>query len=132
MPVYAEFLKNVDELDRDDIERLYGKDADELLRAAEKDQLILVAGRFNGRLIAGFTLTPIHGGDYQMARLCVRDITRRRGVARQLLLQALKDLPPALRSISADLSGAPELCNLMSDMGFVANGPIWQWQRPGN
>ncbi len=130
MPVYAEFLTTVDELDRDDLERLYGKDTNKLLSAAEKGTLILIAGRFNGRLIAGVTLTPIHAGDYQMARLCVREITRRRGVARQLLVQAFKALPDGLSSISADLRSAPELCNLMSDLGFKSNGSIWQWQRP--
>ncbi|MBD2859963.1 acetyl-CoA sensor PanZ family protein [Spongiibacter sp. KMU-158] len=130
MPVYAEFIKSVDEPDRADLERLYGKDTDKLLNAAEKDKLILVAGRFNGKLIAGFTLTPIHAGDYQMARLCVREITRRRGVARQLLIQAFKALPEELVSISADLRSAPELCNLMSDLGFKSNGAIWQWQHP--
>jgi predicted GNAT family N-acyltransferase len=130
MPVYAEYIEHADELDRDDLERLYGKDCDKLLKAAGDGKIKLIAGRFNGRLIAALTLTPIHAGDYQIARLCVREITRRRGVARQLMIQSMKALPEDLVSISADLRQAPGLCNLFSDLGFKQVNNIWQWQRP--
>ncbi|QQD18728.1 acetyl-CoA sensor PanZ family protein [Spongiibacter nanhainus] len=130
MPVYAEIISQPEPADADDIALLYPKDSDKLLAAADKGKLILVGGRFNGRLIAALTLTPIHDGDYQMARLTVREITRGRGVARQLLIQTFKQLPDDLKSISADLRSAPGLVNLFSDLGFTQVSTYWRWQRP--
>ncbi len=129
MPVYAEFIKTTNAQDASDLELLYPGESARLLQRAEADKLILVAGRFNGRLLAALTLTPIHGGDYEMARLTVRAITRRRGVARQLLVQTLKVLPEDLQSISADLGRSPELVELFAELGFSARGKHWCWQR---
>lgn len=130
MPVYAEYIRQPEAQDRSDLELLYPGDSEKLINSAAKKDIHLIAGRFNGRLIAALTLTPIHGGDYQMARLTVRDITRRRGVARQLLIQCLKDLPDDLSSLCADLRTAPELTSLFNELGFTSNGSNWQWQRP--
>ncbi len=130
MPVYSEYIVEPSAQDRQDLTKLYGDEADKLIAAAQKQQLHLIGGRFNGALIAALTLTRIHNGDYQMARLTVRDITRRRGVARQLVIQCLKDLPDDLSSICADIRSAPELASLLTEMRFVDNGANWQWQRP--
>ncbi|NKI19206.1 PanM family protein [Spongiibacter sp. KMU-166] len=130
MPVYAEYIREPEPQDRSDLELLYPGDSERLINNAAKSKIHLVAGRFNGRLIAAMTLTPIHGGDYQVAQLTVRDITRRRGVARQLLIQCLKDLPDDLTSLCADLRTAPELSSLFNELGFTASGSTWQWQRP--
>jgi len=130
MPVYSEYIRDPAPEDRVDLERLYADDAEKLISAAQSEQLLLIGGRFNDRLIAAMTLTPIHNGDYQLARLTVRDITRRRGAARQLLIQAMKALPEDLRSMSADLSSAPELSPLLTELGFQNQGSTWQWQRP--
>ena|SRR5690554_174143 len=130
MPVYAEFIQAPSEQDAKDLALLYPRDSDKLLQRAAAGKLHLVAGRFNGRLLAALTLTPIHDGDYEMARLTVRDITRRRGVARQLLVQSLKVLPEDLRVISADLSQSSELVQLFAELGFSASGTYWRWRRP--
>lgn len=130
MPVYAEFIQAPSEQDAKDLALLYPSDSNKLLQRAAAGKLLLVAGRFNGRLLAALTLTPIHGGDYEMARLTVRDITRRRGVARQLLVQTLKVLPEDLRAISADLSQSSELVQLFAELGFNASGTYWRWRRP--
>jgi predicted GNAT family N-acyltransferase len=130
MPVYAEIITKPDQQDSADLEILYPGLSAKLVEQAAAGQIILFGGRFNGRLLSACTLTPIYDGDYQLARLSVREITRRRGVARQLIIQAMKQLPDDLRSISADLSHAPELINLFSELGFTATHTFWQWQRP--
>ena len=130
MPVYSEYLREPTQQDQDALAKLYPNDAEALIDAAKKGRLLLIGGRFNGSLISALTLTPIHGGDYELARLTVRDITRRRGTARQLPIQCMKDLPDDLRSMSADISKAPELSSLLTELGFENLGHCWQWQRP--
>lgn len=129
MPVYSEYLREPTQQDQDSLAKLYPNDAKTLIDAAKQGRLLLIGGRFNGSLISALTLTPIHGGDYELARLTVRDITRRRGTARQLLIQCMKDLPDDLRSMSADISKAPELSSLLTELGFENLGHCWQWQR---
>lgn len=131
MPVYAEIInQHYTDQDAADLETLYPGDSTQLLNSAQSDKLLLIGGRFNGRLLGALTLTPIHGGDFEMARLTVRSVTRRRGVARQLMIQTLKTLPESLNSISADLSNSPELSELFIEMGFKAQANIWHWHRP--
>ena len=130
MPVYSEYLREPSPQDVDNLQKLYPNEVESLIDAAKQKRLLLVGGRFNGSLIAALTLTPIHDGDYELARLTVRDITRRRGAARQLLIQCMKDLPDDLRSLSADISKAPELSSLLTELGFEDLGHYWQWQRP--
>ncbi|AKH68508.1 Acetyltransferase (GNAT) domain [Spongiibacter sp. IMCC21906] len=130
MPIYAEIIKNCPDQDASDLEILYPGESEQLLARAQSDKLLLIGGRFNGRLLGALTLTPIHGGDFEMARLTVRAITRRRGVARQLLIQTFKILPEELETLSADLGNAAELSELFTEMGFKAQGNTWRWQRP--
>ncbi|MFQ3200013.1 MAG: putative GNAT family N-acyltransferase [Zhongshania sp.] len=129
MPVYAEIITQPDSQDAADLEILYPNDSIKLLASAVSGKLIIYGGRFNGRILSAFTLTPIYDGDYQIARLSVREVTRRRGVARQLIIQAMKQLPAELQSISADLRSAPELINLFAELGFNASNSLWCWQR---
>jgi predicted GNAT family N-acyltransferase len=130
MPIYAEIIKNCPDQDASDLEILYPGESEQLLARAQSDKLLLIGGRFNGRLLGALTLTPIHGGDFEMARLTVRAITRRRGVARQLLIQTFKILPEELETLSADLGNAAELSELFTEIGFKAQGNTWRWQRP--
>ena len=132
MPVYAEIITKPEPQDSDDLEILYPGTSTKLVAQAAAGKIILFGGRFNGRLLSACTLTPIYDGDYQLAQLSVREVTRRRGVARQLIIQAMKQLPDDLQSISADLQHAPELINLFAELGFNASNTIWHWQRPAS
>jgi predicted GNAT family N-acyltransferase len=132
MPVYAEIITKPEQQDSADLEILYPGDSAKLVAKAANGSIILFGGRFNGRILSACTLTPIFSGDYQLAQISVREVTRRRGVARQLLIQAMKQLPADLKCISADLSSAPELISLFTELGFSANKTIWQWQRPNS
>ncbi|BCD85263.1 hypothetical protein PSm6_16700 [Pseudomonas solani] len=96
MPVIVETPDRISDQDRNDLARIYA-DAPEWLFApfAGTEDLVtsalaegsLVTGRFNDRLL-GAALLQRGEGHWQLSHLCVRTITRQRGVARRLLDEA--------------------------------------------
>ncbi len=101
MPVHIEWIESPTEQDWLDLNKLYkgapqhwfAQTAQQTAQAYvnEKQQkgYKIVAGRFNDRLIAAAALKLMDQklNSYQIEELCVRDITRQRGVARQLLVR---------------------------------------------
>ncbi len=96
MPVYVENLSNATAQDRRDLELIYA-DAPEwlltpyphasaLIDDALASQCLLV-GRFNGRLLGAARLERL-ADRWRMTHLCVRELTRGRGVAQRLLDEA--------------------------------------------
>lgn len=96
MPVIVETLAQPSAQDRLDLAKIYA-DAPDWLFAPHADGAALVAaglaagelfaGRFNDRLLGAALLR--RGGDaWQLSHLCVRGITRGRGVGRRLLDEA--------------------------------------------
>ncbi|MDD2052732.1 PanM family protein [Pseudomonas putida] len=96
MPVVFEPLTLATEQDRQDLHKIYLDAPDGLLadqggastfiaNALANGQL--VAGRFNGRLLGAARLDR-QAGVWQLSHLCVRKLTRRRGVAERLLCEA--------------------------------------------
>ncbi len=96
MPVVFEALPLATEQDRQDLHKIYLDAPDGLLtdlggastliaNALANGQL--VAGRFNGRLLGAARLDR-QAGVWQLSHLCVRKLTRRRGVAERLLCEA--------------------------------------------
>ncbi|WPC05498.1 acetyl-CoA sensor PanZ family protein [Pseudomonas benzenivorans] len=93
MPVIAETLSTPSAQDRLDLAKIYA-DAPPWLLApyGDADALIqtglaagtLLAGRFNDRLL-GAALLQRHADHWRLSHLCVRAITRRRGVGQRLL-----------------------------------------------
>ena len=96
MPVIVDVLHSPTAQDRSDLHKVYA-DAPAWLLAphADAEALILaglgrgelLAGRFNDRLLGAALL---HRGDthWQLSHLCVRQLTRRRGVGQRLLDEA--------------------------------------------
>ena len=93
MPVYVEFVRQPSVQDHSDLAKIYA-DAPAWLLAphADAEALIaagiangrLIAGRFNDRLLGAALLEQ--GADcWRLSHLCVRQITRQRGVGRRLL-----------------------------------------------
>ena len=124
MPVIAEQITRPSEQDRQDLSKTYEGDIawlDGVL--AGPDQL--VGGRFNDRLVAAFLLRDA-GDHWQLERLQVREITRRRGVARQTLQSALRRLGFD-KPIRVDLSTHPELAGLFRELGFEGYSEL-QWR----
>ncbi len=88
----------------------------------------LFAGRFNGRLIAAVWGIPAFYS-WQLEHLCVRAITRRRGIARQLLtlLAQHADIEKLdLKVVNSIVP--PELKPLLTDLGFSCDASACQAQ----
>jgi len=98
MPIVVECLHLATYQDQEDLQKIY-RDAPEWLFTPLSDgqALIeagltdgtLIAARFNDRLLGAARLQP--GPDFwELSQLCVRRLTRRRGVAERLLIEAQK------------------------------------------
>ncbi|MDH4554025.1 PanM family protein [Pseudomonas sp. BN417] len=93
MPVVVETLNIPSEQDRGDLAKIYADAPEWLLppyaNAAELvqrglDEGLLVAGRFNDRLLGAALV--VRGASYwRLSHLCVRQVTRHRGVGRRLV-----------------------------------------------
>ncbi|WP_085725515.1 aspartate 1-decarboxylase autocleavage activator PanM [Pseudomonas sp. R37(2017)] len=98
MPIIVEPLNQATAQDRQDLQKIY-HDAPDWLFApfSGQSQLIedclhddtLIAGRFNDRLLGAARLQR-HQDAWHLSHLCVRKITRRRGVAERLVAEARK------------------------------------------
>jgi GNAT superfamily N-acetyltransferase len=96
MPIIVELLNDATYQDQQDLQKIY-RDAPGWLFApfADDVQLIegclrdgsLIAGRFNDRLLGAARLQR-HRDVWHLSQLCVRKITRRRGVAERLVNEA--------------------------------------------
>ncbi|MET1079624.1 MAG: aspartate 1-decarboxylase autocleavage activator PanM [Pseudomonas sp.] len=98
MPVIVEVLHSPTAQDRSDLRKVYADapawllaphaDADDLIEAGLRRGELL-AGRFNDRLL-GAALLRRGETHWQLSHLCVRQLTRRRGVGQRLLDEALR------------------------------------------
>ncbi|MBK5302973.1 MULTISPECIES: acetyl-CoA sensor PanZ family protein [Gammaproteobacteria] len=98
MPIIVELLNQATYQDQQDLQKIY-RDAPDWLFApfTGEMQLIedclqdgsLIAGRFNDRLLGAARLQQ-HNDVWHLSHLCVRKITRRRGVAERLVNEAQK------------------------------------------
>ncbi|HCS27489.1 MAG TPA: hypothetical protein DIW43_08535 [Spongiibacteraceae bacterium] len=125
MPVIAELITQPSEQDLIDLSKTYEGDID-WLAALLKSSDLMIGGRFNDRLVAAFILRD-EQSRWRLEKLQVREITRRRGVARQTLHSAQLTLKLE-RPVVVDLSAHPELVSLFESLGFVAADGWLQWQ----
>ena len=98
MPIIVELLNQATYQDQQDLQKIYRDAPDWLFSPFTGDiQLIedclqdgaLIAGRFNDRLLGAARLQQ-HQDVWHLSHLCVRKITRRRGVAERLVSEAQK------------------------------------------
>jgi ribosomal protein S18 acetylase RimI-like enzyme len=98
MPIIVEPLNEATYQDQQDLQKIYRDAPDWLFAPFSGDlQLIegclrdgsLIAGRFNDRLLGAARLQR-HPGVWHLSQICVRKITRRRGVAERLVNEAQK------------------------------------------
>ena len=96
MPIVVEHLEQATHQDQQDLQKIYRdapawlfepfSDATQLIaRCLEEGSLI--AARFNDRLLGAARLQR-HQDAWRLSHLCVRNITRRRGVAERLVSEA--------------------------------------------
>ncbi|AHL77316.1 acetyltransferase [Stutzerimonas stutzeri] len=93
MPVFVETVTEPSQQDRIDLMKIYADaphwllapyaDAAALIEAGLADRS-LIAGRFNDRLL-GAALLQRGAPHWRLSHLCVRKITRRRGVGKRIL-----------------------------------------------
>jgi ribosomal protein S18 acetylase RimI-like enzyme len=98
MPIIVQALKDASYQDQQDLQKIY-RDAPEWLFAPFSAEANLIegaladgsfiAGRFNDRLL-GAGILQRHQDVWYLSHLCVRKVTRRRGVAERLVNQAQK------------------------------------------
>ena len=98
MPIIVQALKDASYQDQQDLQKIY-RDAPEWLFAPFSGEAgliesaladgALIAGRFNDRLL-GAGILQRHHDVWYLSHLCVRKVTRRRGVAERLVNQAQK------------------------------------------
>lgn len=145
LPVYLQWLEQPDDQDRIDLDKLYADAPVQWLEqdnqekgsqwAMEKirqgEQLAL--GRFNDRIVcaACLVIQPEHGSlanMYKIDKLCVRAITRERGVARQLLVRLCQwaDETGSALYIEEQKSAENGLARLY-ELGFVQYLQGWRY-----
>ncbi|QXI15421.1 acetyl-CoA sensor PanZ family protein [Pseudomonas hamedanensis] len=98
MPIIVQTLKDATYQDQQDLQKIY-RDAPQWLFAPFSTEADLIetaladgsfiAGRFNDRLLGAGRLQR-HQDVWYLSHLCVRKVTRRRGVAERLVNQAQK------------------------------------------
>lgn len=113
MPVYVESVTQPSPQDLTDLAKIYADapewlltpyaSAEALIEAALADGS-LIAGRFNDRLL-GAALLQRSDNSWRLSHLCVRKLTRKRGVGRRLLeeSQRLADSGGASLHLAAPL-----------------------------
>ena len=117
MPIIVELLNQATSQDRQDLQKIY-RDAPDWLFApfSGEAQLIedclrdgtLIAGRFNDRLLGAARLQR-HQDAWYLSQICVRKITRRRGVAERLVARG-SGVVDAERGALAQGEGSSQLC----------------------
>ena len=128
MPVYFESAAQPSAQDLADLEKIYA-DAPAWLIApfADAATLIehglqtntLVTGRFNSRLL-GAALLEKHADRWLLSHLCVRELTRNRGVARRILQEATRLASEAGTVLQVVIpADQPELRQLATDKSWV-------------
>ena len=139
MPVHIEWIESPSEQDWLDLEKLYNDAPNQWFEglsdhtalayiAAKKQQdYKVVAGRFNDRLIVAATLKAQQGqSSYLLEELCVRSATRKRGVARQMLVRLCQWSSEQKCTLLVTDESA-EFKTLL-EYGFVHSQGIWKRQ----
>ncbi|HKM37612.1 MAG TPA: acetyl-CoA sensor PanZ family protein [Thiopseudomonas sp.] len=128
MPVYFESVAQPSTQDLADLEKIYADAPHWLLEPfADGAALIehglgnntLVVGRFNGRLL-GAALLDKQADRWLLSYLCVRELTRNRGVARRILHEATRLAGEAGLALQVVIpADQPELLQLAHDKSLV-------------
>jgi ribosomal protein S18 acetylase RimI-like enzyme len=96
MPIIVESLQQITPQDQQDLQKIYRDAPDWLFSPFTGDEHLiedclrdgsLIAGRFNDRLLGAARLQR-HADVWHLSQICVRKITRRRGVAERLVHEA--------------------------------------------
>jgi GNAT superfamily N-acetyltransferase len=91
----------------------------------------LYAARFNERLLGAVRVT-LRGVEGELSDLCVREVTRRRGVGQYLVEETLRDNPPSAAGASpTGVEDRGVMAAFMQALGFSAQHFGWEKHSPG-
>lgn len=127
MPVFLEIITRPEGQDQTDLLKVYqdspkdwlgGNDVEGFIQAQLDSGKILLAGRFNDRLL-GSMLCKQQNDGWHLSNLCVRKVTRQRSVGAQLLHRVCQIADQE----AIDLHVAPQaginlLANMLEKQGF--------------
>lgn len=115
MPVFIEYPQQLSQQDQADLQLIYADlpvamlspfaDAGQLLATGQASGLVVA--RFNSRLL-GAALLQRQDAQWQLSHLCVRALTRRRGVARRLLDELSRQAGEQGAELHMQIQHAPE------------------------
>lgn len=117
-------LQHFSDQDRIDLGKIWP--SQDLTALALDERRRIYAARFNERLLAALCVT-LNGGEGELSALCVREVTRRRGVGQYLVEEVLKDNPDISNWRIAD-TGAEDrsvMAAFMQALGFSAQTGGW-------
>lgn len=128
MPVHLEHIQLPSNQDQTDLDKIYADAPDWLLAPYASATVLLqdnlphghmVGARFNARLLAA-AIVQRDQDRWQVSHLCVRKITRMRGVARRLLSELQREAARQGASLSMALPrNRPELEDLAGHLGVA-------------
>ncbi len=126
MPLLVELLESPSEQDRQDLDKLAAETASGAWGV--EPGALHFAGRFNGRVLALAVMLPTPG-EWQLQRMAVRALTRRRGMARRMLEVIDAQAKAQGLRLGAQTPSCEEHEFFLVSMGFrpCAEG---RWQRP--
>ena len=91
------------------------------------DRHRIYAARFNERLLGAVRVT-LRGNEGELSALCVREVTRRRGVGQYLVEEVLQDNPQIerWRVSNAGVEDNAVMSAFMQALGFSAQQSGWE------
>ncbi|AUV51716.1 GNAT family N-acetyltransferase [Raoultella planticola] len=91
------------------------------------DRHRIYAARFNERLLGAVRVT-LRGNEGELSALCVREVTRRRGVGKYLVEEVLQDNPQIerWRVSNAGVEDNAVMSAFMQALGFSAQQSGWE------
>ena len=133
MPVVLQPVTAPSEQDLLDLGKIYNDYPSDLQWPELQQQLenqpetTLYGALFNGRLIGALTVTD-QGDSAELDHLCVRSVTRRRGVGREMIRQLLTKTAFASFTLHTD-SNNEALQAFLNHTGFQQNGNCFRLNR---
>lgn len=129
MPVQLEMIEQASPDDLQDLAKIYKhyqQNPESWLQQQLNSDQRLFAGRFNSRLLGALWVSEPSPGHWLLQHLCVRDITRRRGVARQLMQLLAKHAQTQQVTLVVEASSlTAELASLLTELGFKNQQQQW-------
>ncbi|MEW5170138.1 aspartate 1-decarboxylase autocleavage activator PanM [Klebsiella michiganensis] len=117
-------LQHFSDQDRIDLGKIWP--SQDLAALALDESHRIYAARFNERLLAAVRVT-LNGVESELSALCVREVTRRRGVGQYLVEEVLRDNPEigSWRIADADVEDRGVMAAFMQALGFNAQTGAW-------